>query len=184
VRCWELPTGRLLWEVQVQVGRLPSVSLESDEDIVVVGSGDGTVISWDASTGREISRFVNPVGRPRSVGTSPGGEVLAIGSDDGGIHVRNRRSGQPVASLLGHRGRVLMVDVRDDGRLVSAAADGTVRAWSLDSQRVTSQIRVDATLHCAAASATCGRVLVGSAAGVACLELGTAADPPPPEEPW
>jgi hypothetical protein len=79
---------------------------------------------------------------------------------------------------LGHRGRVLMVNVCADGRLLSAAADGTVRAWSLDSQRVTSEIRVDATLHCAAASATGGGVMAGSAAGVACLELGAATDPP------
>ncbi len=56
-------------------------------------------------------------------------------------------------------------------RLVSAAADGTARLWSLSEQRQLAQVRVDASLHCAAFDAVRGRLLAGSAAGLALLTV-------------
>ncbi|MCX5314720.1 hypothetical protein [Streptomyces sp. NBC_00154] len=59
----------------------------------------------------------------------------------------------------------------DDGRLVSAAADGTVRVWSLGEQQQIAKVRVDASLHCATFEPTTDEVLVGSAAGVMALGI-------------
>jgi WD40 repeat protein len=63
--------------------------------------------------------------------------------------------------------------------LVSAAADGTVRLWSLPDQRQLAQVRVDASLHCAAFDSATGGVLTGSAAGVTMLRanLNETAEP-------
>ncbi|MEV8565598.1 hypothetical protein AB0436_08470 [Streptomyces sp. NPDC051322] len=54
---------------------------------------------------------------------------------------------------------------------MSAAADGTVRLWSLSEQRQTAKVRVDASLHCAAFEPGTGEVLIGSAAGVVALDI-------------
>ncbi|MGH3931777.1 MAG: hypothetical protein ACRDTF_17590 [Pseudonocardiaceae bacterium] len=80
------------------------------------------------------------------------------------------------AHFPGHMGRVLMVGfTHDPDRLVSAAADGTVRIWSLDEQCQIAEVRVDASLQCAAFGPTAGRLLAGSAAGVTMMTVKSAA---------
>ncbi|MEV0599882.1 hypothetical protein AB0I82_11385 [Streptomyces sp. NPDC050315] len=66
-----------------------------------------------------------------------------------------------------------MLGFATEDRLVSAAADGTVRLWSLAEQRQLAEVRVDATLHCASFDPATNRVLAGSAAGVATLSLNS-----------
>lgn len=127
---------------------------------------------WDARTGQHLSRFVNPGGWARSISVDAAGTRLAVGSGTGEIHVRDVRTEQFIGHLPGHAGRVLVVAFSEvPDHLVSAAADGTVRAWSLSRQRQLAQVRVDATLNCAAADPGTGRVLVGSAAGPVSLRL-------------
>jgi WD40 repeat protein len=53
----------------------------------------------------------------------------------------------------------------DEDRLVSAAADGTVRVWSLGEQRQIAKVRADASCT-PRPSSRHGKVLVGSAAAV------------------
>ncbi|MER5852724.1 hypothetical protein ABT126_38525 [Streptomyces sp. NPDC002012] len=76
------------------------------------------------------------------------------------------------ARLPGHTGRVLMAGFLDGpDHLASAAADGTVRLWSLTEQRQLAEVRVDASLHCAACDLTTGHVVVGSAAGTVAFSI-------------
>ena len=44
-----------------------------------------------------------------------------------------------------------------------AAADGTVRAWAIEDRQQLAEVRVDASLQCAALDRTAQRVLAGSA---------------------
>ncbi|MFJ9523379.1 NB-ARC domain-containing protein [Kitasatospora sp. NPDC101801] len=172
IRCWDLPTGALLWEQQAHAGRVRSLAFDADGNLLAASGGDGTVHLWDSLTGQHLSRFVNPGGWARSIAVNPAGTRLAVGSGTGEIHLRDVRTEQFVGHLPGHAGRVLMVAFSEDpDRLVSAAADGTVRAWSLSQQGQLAEIRVDATLNCAAADPGTGRVLVGSAAGPVSLRL-------------
>lgn len=115
---------------------------------------------------------MNPGGWARAVALDAGGDRIAVGSGTGELHVRDVRTEQFVGHLAGHAGRVLMLAFTDDpDRLVSAAADGTVRAWSLSHQSQLAEVRVDASLNRAAAGSSTGAVLVGSAAGPASLRL-------------
>ncbi len=102
------------------------------------------------------------------------GTHLAIGAGSGDIHVRSLSTDRFVAHLPGHTGRVLMIEfVEGTDLLVSAAADGTVRLWSLSEQRQLAQVRVDASLHCAAFDQSAHRVVAGSAAGIVTLSIRT-----------
>ncbi len=90
----------------------------------------------------------------------------------GEISVRDLRADRFTAHLSGHTGRILMLGFTGhEDHLVSAAADGTVRLWSLSEQRQISEVRVDASLHCAAYDGVKDQVLVGSAAGVVALTI-------------
>ncbi len=61
---------------------------------------------------------------------SPDGETVAWGDDDGVIAVRDNPKGQVTARCVGHEGRVLSVAFDTSGtRLVSSAADKTIRGW-------------------------------------------------------
>jgi WD40 repeat protein len=172
VRCWNTPTGEILWEQDARAGRLRSLSFDHSGDLLAASGGDGTVCLWSGTTGEHISRFTNPSGWARAVALDPPGERLAIGGGNGELHIRNVTADRFTAHLPGHTGRVLMAGfLSTPDHLVSAAADGTVRLWSLSEQRQLAEVRVDASLHCAAFDPTTQRVVVGSAAGTVALSV-------------
>jgi WD40 repeat protein len=66
----------------------------------------------------------------------------------------------------------LLLGFTDDlDRLVSGAADGTVRIWSLSQRRQLSQVRTDASLFSGAFDPHSGRVMAGGAAGVLAMTI-------------
>ncbi|MEV7955323.1 NB-ARC domain-containing protein [Streptomyces sp. NPDC088141] len=172
VRCWDTPTGDLLWQQNARAGRLRSLAFDHSGDMLAASGGDGTVCLWRGITGEHVSRFVNPGGWARAVALDVPGQRLAIGGGNGEIHIRSVSDDRFTAHLLGHTGRVLMAAFLDDpDHLASAAADGTVRLWSLTEQRQLAEVRVDASLHCAAYDQTAGHVVVGSAAGTVAFSI-------------
>jgi WD40 repeat protein len=66
----------------------------------------------------------------------------------------------------------LLLGFTDDlDRLVSGAADGTVRIWSLSHLRQIAQVRTDASLFCGSFDPHSGRVMAGGAAGVLAMTI-------------
>jgi len=177
-RCWDLPSGELLWTQDVRAGRLRSIAFDDAGEIVAACGGDGSVRVWRAGTGEHISRFRNAGGWARTIALDAAGARAAVGSGTGEISVRDIGGERFTTHLAGHTGRILMLGfANDDDGLVSAAADGTVRLWSLSEQQQTAQVRVDASLHCAGFDRATGQVLVGSAAGVVALTINDQATP-------
>ncbi|WFB08200.1 NB-ARC domain-containing protein [Streptomyces sp. LX-29] len=172
IRCWDLPSGSLLWSQDVHAGRLRSIAFDDSGDLLAACGGDGSVRVWHASTGEFRGRFTCPSGWARAVTVDGLGNRVAVGAGTGDISVRDLRTDRFTAHLSGHTGRILMLGfTSDESRLISAAADGTVRLWALDDQRQIAEVRVDASLHCAAFDSRTGAVLVGSAAGVVALDI-------------
>lgn len=174
VRVWELPSGKQLWAQHAQAGRIRSLAFDDDGGVLAAAGGDGIIRLWHASTGEAITRVASPSGWARTVTVDSGGVFVALGSGTGDIHICDINTGRVSAHLPGHTGRVLMLGLTRDGdRLASAAADGTVRLWSLSQQQQLAQVRVDASGQCAAFDPASERVVVGSGAGVAALTLTT-----------
>jgi WD40 repeat protein len=93
------------------------------------------------------------------------------------IYICDASGGQVAAELHGHSGRVLMLGFcADPDALVSAAADGTIRLWSLSGQKQLAEVRVDASLQAAGLDATGKSVLAASAAGVVAVSVTEAND--------
>lgn len=59
----------------------------------------------------------------------------------------------------------------DPDVLVSAAADGTIRAWSLSGHKHLAEVRVDASLQTAAFDISSGIVLAASAGGTTAIKI-------------
>ncbi|WP_405021710.1 NB-ARC domain-containing protein (plasmid) [Kitasatospora sp. NBC_00070] len=172
IRCWDLPGGDLLWSQDVHAGRLRSIAFNVDGQVLAACGGDGSVRVWRATDGEFVSRFTCPTGWARAITLDDQGARAAVGAGTGDIAVRDLASDRFTAQLSGHSGRILMVGFTNiPDRLVSAAADGTVRLWSLAEQQQLAEVRVDGSLNCASYDPVQGRVLVGSAAGVVALDL-------------
>jgi WD40 repeat protein len=171
VRLWSLPSGRPLWATQGHTGRIRAIGFDASGELLVTGGGDGLVRIWNAAAGTEIATFKR-TRWVRAVAIDDAGSLLAIGFGSGQIEVIDRHTGRTLVRLPGHRGRVLMLALdADHERLVSAAADGTIRTWSLATQRQERQVRVDASLHCATFEPQNGQLLAGSARGTVALAL-------------
>jgi WD40 repeat protein/3',5'-cyclic AMP phosphodiesterase CpdA len=66
---------------------------------------------------------------PQPLAYSADGNTLAIGCDSGDVLICDTQSSLPLRALRGHHGRVYAVATAADDMIVSAGADGTVRAW-------------------------------------------------------
>jgi WD40 repeat protein len=172
IRAWAVPSGDLLWERDARAGRVRSLAFDHSGHALAGCGGDGSVLLWHGSTGELLGEFANPAGWARTVTIDAPGARVAIGSGVGDIYVRDIASDRFTAHLVGHTGRILFLGfTQDPDRLVSGAADGTVRIWSLSHLRQIAQVRTDASLFCGACDPYSGRVLAGGAAGVLAMTI-------------
>jgi WD40 repeat protein len=172
VRVWDLPSGETLWECHAHEGRIRSVAFDDSGDLLLTGGGDGLARLWRLPRGDKAAEFAHSGMWVRSVALDRSGTRAALGCGPGAIYVCDPADGQVVAELHGHSGRVLMLGFcADPDVLVSAAADGTIRLWSLSGQKQLAEVRVDASLQAAGLDASGKTVLAASAAGIVAVSV-------------
>jgi WD40 repeat protein len=173
-RVWDLPSGQQLWERQAHEGRVRSMAFDASGSLLLTGGGDGRARLWRFPDGEKIAEFAHETSWVRAVALDSSGTRIALGCGPGVIYVHDIAGGQDVAELHGHGGRVLMIGfTTDPDVLVSAAADGTIRSWSLSGQKQLAEVRVDASLQAAALDARNGIVLAASAGGTMAIRIPT-----------
>jgi WD40 repeat protein/DNA-binding SARP family transcriptional activator len=101
----------------------------SPDSAAVASTGEDRVVRiTDLRTGQ--SRVLEGQGaNVNSIAFSPDGQRL-IGARSDGRVVLSTRSGRELQTLQGHTGAAVDAALMTSGTLVSAGADGTVRAWS------------------------------------------------------
>lgn len=116
-------------------GSVFDVAFSPDGDTVATGSRGGTLAVWDLSrpaprpvevSDAQFESWVN------TVAFSPDGDRLVAGSSDLSLRVWDTTTWAPPHTLPHPAALTQAVFVRRDGRLVTAAVDGTVRLWDLD----------------------------------------------------
>jgi WD40 repeat protein len=171
-RVWELPSGRKLWEHRAHAGRIRSMALDRDGSLLLTGGGDGVARLWRLPDGEQVTEFAHGASWVRAVALDPSGARVALGCGPGDIYVHGISSNGEDAELHGHTGRVLMAGfTAEPDVLVSAAADGTVRTWSLPEQKQLAEVRVDPSLQTAALDPATGAVLAASASGTMAIGI-------------
>ena len=178
IQLWDLPSAQLLWTRPAHTGeRIRSLAFDATGDLLLSGGGDGNTYLWDVSANQHITALTNPGSWVRAVAINQTGRRAAIGYGSGDIHVHDLTTNELAATLIGHNGRPLMLGFTTHAdQLVTAAADGTVRSWSINRQQQDAEVRITASLHCAAHTADTNRVLAGSATTVAMLTCGDATE--------
>jgi WD40 repeat protein len=173
-RVWDLPSGQKLWERQAHEGRVRSMAFDGSGGLLLTGGGDGMARLWRFPDGENVGEFAHETSWIRAVAINSSGTRVALGCGPGVIYVHDIADDQDVAELHGHGGRVLMIGfTADPDVLVSAAADGTIRSWSLTGQKQLAEVRVDASLQAAALDAHNGIVLDASATGTMAIRIPT-----------
>jgi WD40 repeat protein len=151
------------------------MAFDGSGSLLLTGGGEGTARLWRFPDGEQAALFAHRASWVRAVALDSSGTRIALGCGPGVIYVHDIADGQDVAELHGHGGRVLMIGfTADPDVLISAAADGTIRSWSLTGQKQLAEVRVDASLQAAALNAGNGIVLAASAGGTVAIRIPTA----------
>jgi WD40 repeat protein len=107
----------------------------------------------------------------------PSGRYIGVGAGSGESQVWDRDTATLCCRLAGHRGRVLSLAFTPGvDRLISGAADGTVRLWSLTDASELCQLRLDASLLTCVTDAGRGRALVATPHHLTLVHLRTGSD--------
>ena len=110
-----------------------SASFDATGNRIVYVDLTGRLVVREVKTGREVRLG----GTPKTVYAaefSPDGESVVAIPERGGVIVwRVDRPERAQRVLTGHRGHVNELDFTNDGRLVTAGSDRTVRVWDLAS---------------------------------------------------
>jgi len=150
------------------------MAFDGSGSLLLTGGGDGTARLWRFPDGERTGEFDHETSWVRAVALDASGDRIAVGCGPGDIYVHDVAGGQNAAELHGHSGRVLMIGfTADPDVLVSAAADGTIRSWSLTAQKQLAEVRADASLQAAVLDASNGIVLAASAGGTMAIRIPT-----------
>jgi WD40 repeat protein len=108
-----------------------SVAFSPTDDLLAVGTSDGTVRLWDIPNAKEINRWQGNSEWPvKSIAYDPAGDRLLVGLSDGHIQTLNGRTLQPGPAFPAHVAAVRTIAFNPDGsRIVTGSADNKVRVW-------------------------------------------------------
>ena len=115
--------------LRVLTGHHHSVrAIAAHADTLVSGSYDSTVRVWKISTGETVHRLQGHTQKVYSIVLDHKRNRCISGSMDNLVKVWSLDTGSVLYNLEGHSSLVGLLDL-NDGRLVSAAADFTLRIW-------------------------------------------------------
>ena len=147
IKIWDIASGKLERTLTGHTEDVYCVAYSPDGALLASGSGDKSIRLWDAKTFEVIRTLDGHTQVVRWVSFSRDGRMLASTGADLTIRLWDVASGKEIKSLRGHANVVKMVHFlpapaagaggADEKKLVSAAADGTVRIWDVESGQET-----------------------------------------------
>ncbi|HEY9803810.1 MAG TPA: hypothetical protein V6D25_25935 [Leptolyngbyaceae cyanobacterium] len=114
-------------------GKVTSIAVSPDGEVLVSGCTEQAVNIWNFPTGKLIRTLTGNLGEVSSVAISPDGNFLAVGS---GVHPRSNvkvwhlKTGKLLHTLLGHQKPVNVVVISPDGQLL-ASGSNKIKIWNL-----------------------------------------------------
>src|SRR5690606_30915106 len=132
IRLWDIEMRREDM-VPIQPDGFPLAACFSpDGGRIATGCTDGRVQVW-AINERAAEPLLLAHGTPISqFALHPGADQIATGGVDGNVQLWDLATGKPIGAPIFHGGGVQRVRIQRDGKMITAGADGFVRAWDAD----------------------------------------------------
>ncbi len=132
-RVWDTASGRELARLN-HVSPIVSVAAAPQRGILVAGDWDGVIHTWNLAEreSKEIGRSKQE-GAVMALQLLPDGRRIVTGDWSNALQLWNLRDENGLVRFDGHTDRIMDLALGAGGDLFSAAHDGTVRRWDLDS---------------------------------------------------
>ena len=128
-----LPTPSPKHTLTAHSGKITSLAISSDGEVLVSGCTDKNVNLWNLETGKQIRTLTSNEGGISSVAISPDNQFLAVGSCDhpkSNVKVWHLKTGKLLHTLLGHQKPVNVVAISPDGQIL-ASGSNKIKIWHL-----------------------------------------------------
>jgi WD40 repeat protein len=129
-RVWQVPSGKLDYQLSGHTDTLQSAAFSSDGRFLVTTGDDATARVWDVETRRTVTELLGHTGPVLTASFRPDDQLIVTGGDDGDVRLWPPPN-QPIFELpIPNKKRVTDIDFSPDGqRLVTASEDRTGRLW-------------------------------------------------------
>lgn len=138
VRLWRRSDAALVAEMTAHQGAVFDLAFHPQSQILATASADETVKLWRVPDGLRLDTLSQPQGEQWAVDFTADGDHVIAGGADKRLHLwRLVSRSEPKLNPLMHArfahesAVVRLMQVGDGGKLVSAAADGSIKVWSL-----------------------------------------------------
>ncbi|MBE9057537.1 WD40 repeat domain-containing protein [Sphaerospermopsis sp. LEGE 08334] len=114
-------------------GKVSSVAISPDNEILVSGCADKSINIWNLQTGKLIRTLTGNLGAISSVAISPDSNFLAVGSCEhpqSNVKVWDLKTGKLIHTLLGHQKPVNVITISPDGTILTSGSN-KIKIWNL-----------------------------------------------------
>jgi hypothetical protein len=132
-RLWDLETRQVLKTLKGHTRPIVSVVLSRDAKMGWAAADDGSIRAWDLKS-TAGAKLIAAAGTGTTIEVSANGKFIAAGNNQGQVHVQ---AGKVGATLVGHSSGDVggIAFTPDDGQIVTASEDGTLRLWQLSNSK-------------------------------------------------
>ena len=137
VRRWDAETGQELQTFLDEGKDIYGIALSPDGQTLASGNQDGAIILWKTASGEKLRTMTGHSGLINRLVFNEEGTLLASAAFDRSAKVWDVAQGEEMFTLYGNLSNVFGVSFSPDGtHLATAGADGTVRTFTLDTDKL------------------------------------------------
>jgi WD40 repeat protein len=168
VRCWEVPTRRLVREFQCREEAVSALAFSPDGSRLAAAGEDRVIDLWDWTQAKLAGNLTGHTDRIPALAWHPDGRHLVSAGWDNAAWVWDTKTGQPVFILNPHISQVTALAFASTGeQLATGDAAGMVYVWEFAARKVRHVLKGDdQDIRCLAFSPDGCRLAAGSASRV------------------